>query len=627
MANGFMGKLLNVDLTSGRMTEEPLDAAICRDYVGGYGLGARLLYDRIPKGADPLGPQNVLGLLTGPLTGTPAIIGSRFVAVAKSPKTGGWGDANCGGHFGPHLKFAGFDGVLFSGISAKPVYLFVDEGRAQLLDAVDLWGLGVTALEDLLVKRHGKGIQVCSIGPAGEKLSLSACIMNDKERAAGRSGLGAVMGAKRLKCLVVRGKAAVPVHDAQKMKELRKTYLKQATGAFEVFRKYGTAGVTHDAILSGDGPVRNWGGAGTSDFPSPRGRRISDDAVVGLEGYKAYGCWHCPIACGGKVTQKDGRFPLELNGGVGHKPEYETLAMFGSNLLNDDLASIVKVNEICNNLGMDTITVGATIAYAVECCENGLIPRRQADGLDLRWGNAEAIVALTEKIGRREGFGDVLADGVWAAWQKLGRIGTEYAVHIQGEEIPAHDPKFTPGLASTYWLTATPGRHTQGGELVAGPGVPVPATDKYAYSGQAEGHHLLVAAVEVVNAAGLCLFGYLSYPFQAVLDQLSAATGEAWDMQRVVTAGTRIYTMRHAFNLREGLNPLARNMPGRIVGEPPLREGNVKGITVDYRTLAGEFLERLGWDPLTTVPSEKSLERLGMGFLVKGLAAAKTPAA
>ncbi|MCU0604859.1 MAG: aldehyde ferredoxin oxidoreductase family protein [Desulfobacterales bacterium] len=619
MANGLMGKMLNVDLTSGGITEEPLDPSICRDYVGGYGLGARLLYERIPKGADPLGPQNVLGLLTGPLTGTAAIIGSRFVAVAKSPKTGGWGDANCGGHFGPHLKFAGFDGVLFSGISAKPVYLFIDEGRAQLLDAADLWGLGVTPLEDLLVQRHGKGIQVCSIGPAGERLSLSACIMNDKERAAGRSGLGAVMGSKRLKCVVVKGKLTVPVHDAQKMKDLRKKYLKEATGAFDLFNRYGTAGITHDAILSGDGPVKNWGGAGTADFPSPRGRKISDEAVVGLEGYKRYGCWHCPIACGGRLTQKGGRFPLALNDGVGHKPEYETLAMFGSNLLNDDLASIVKVNEICNNLGLDTITVGAAIAYAIECYENGLITPEQTGGLDLRWGNAAAIVALTEKIGRREGFGEVLADGVWAAWKKLGRVGTEFAVHIQGEEIPAHDPKFTPGLATTYWLTATPGRHTQGGELVAGPGLAVSETDKYLYSGQAEGHHLLVAAVEVVNAAGLCLFGYLSYPFQAVLEQLSAATGEAWNLERIVAAGTRIYTMRHAFNLREGLNPLARNMPGRIVGEPPLTAGNVKGITVDYRTLAREFLERLSWDPRTTVPSEESLKTLGMEFLVEDL--------
>ncbi len=617
MANGYMGRLLNVDLSKGTLSEEAVDPQICRDYIGGYGIGARLLYDRIPKGADPLGPQNVLGLLTGPLTGTPAIIGSRFVAVAKSPKTGGWGDANCGGHFGPHLKFAGFDGVFFSGAAARPVYLFIDEGRAELRDAADLWGLGVTAIEDLLVKRHGKGIQVCSIGPAGEKLALTACIMNDKERAAGRSGLGAVMGSKKLKCVVVRGQMKVPVHDEPKMKDLRKHYLKQATGAFEVFNTYGTAGITHDAVLSGDGPVKNWGGAGTTDFPSPRARRISDDAVIGLDGYKAYGCWHCPIACGGKVVQRGGRFPLELNNGVGHKPEYETLAMFGSNLLNDDLPSIVKVNEICNNLGLDTITVGATIAYAIECYENGLITPRQTGGLELKWGNAGAIVALTEMIGKREGFGDVLADGVWAAWKKLGRIGTEYAVHIQGEEIPAHDPKFTPGLASTYWLTATPGRHTQGGELVAGPGLEVPATDKYSYSGQAEGHHILVAAVEVVNAAGLCLFGYLSYPFQALLDQLSAATGELWDRQRILSAGTRIYTMRHAFNLREGLNPIERNMPGRIVGEPPLKEGNVKDITVDYRTLAREFLERLGWDPRTTVPGDARLKELGMQFLVK----------
>jgi aldehyde:ferredoxin oxidoreductase len=615
MANGYMGKFLNVDLSKGTLSEEAIDPQLCRDYIGGYGLGARLLYDRIPRGADPLGPQNVLGLLTGPLTGTPAIIGSRFAAVAKSPKTGGWGDANCGGHFGPHLKFAGFDGVFFSGAASEPVYLFIEEGQAQLRDAADLWGLGVTALEDLLVQRHGKGIQICSIGPAGEKLALTACIMNDKERAAGRSGLGAVMGSKRLKCVVVKGRMSVPVHDDQKMKDLRKHYLKQATGAFDVFNKYGTAGITHDAVLSGDGPVKNWGGAGTVDFPSPRARRISDDAVIGLEGYKAYGCWHCPIACGGKVAQRNGRFPLELNNGIGHKPEYETLAMFGSNLLNDDLPSIVKVNEICNNLGIDTISVGATIAYAVECYENGLITRQQTGGLELKWGNADAIVALTEKIGKREGFGNVLADGVWAAWKKLGRIGTEYAVHIQGEEIPAHDPKLTPGLASTYWLTATPGRHTQGGELVAGPGLQVPPADKYTYSGQAEGHHILVAAVEVVNAAGLCLFGYLSYPFQAVLDQLSAATGEPWDMERVVTAGTRIYTMRHAFNLREGLNPLSRNMPGRIVGEPPLKEGNVRDITVDYRTLAREFLERLGWDTRSAVPSEESLKALGMQFL------------
>ena len=617
MANGYMGKILNVNLTGGEMQEEPLEDELCRNYIGGYGMAARLLYDRVPVGADPLGPDNILGLLTGPLTGTPAVIGSRFVAVAKSPKTaGGWGDANCGGYFGPHLKFAGFDGVLFSGIASKPVYLFINEGKAELLDADDLWGLGVTPLEDLLKERHGGDIQICSIGPAGEMLSLTACIMNDKERAAGRSGLGAVMGSKKLKAVVVKGGMKVPLHDEEKMKGLRKKLLKEATGFYEILQGYGTCGITHDAALSGDSPVKNWGGAGTVDFPSDRAKKISDDAVTALEGYKAYACWHCPIACGGKMTQKSGKFALELNNGVGHKPEYETLAMFGMNLLNDDLASIVKLNEICNNLGLDTISVGSTIGYVIECYENGLISKEDTDGLEMTWGNAEAIVSMTEKIGKREGFGDLLADGVKVAWEKLGRVGTEYAIHVNGEEVPAHDPKFTPGLASTYLLAATPGRHTQGGELLGPVGLELPEMDKYVYTGQSEAHWKLVTAMEVCNAAGLCMFGYLSYHIQAIPDQLEAVTGREFDMDEIFKVGMRIFTMRHAFSLREGINPLKHNVPGRIVGEPPFTEGNVKDVTVDYKTLAREFLELVGWDTQTTVPSEESLRKLGMDFLI-----------
>ncbi len=626
MANGYMGKILNVDLTTGRIESEALSESVCQDYIGGYGIGARLLYDRIPAGADPLGPYNILGFLTGPLTGTPAIIGSRFVAVGKSPKTaGGWGDANCGGYFGPHLKFAGFDGVLFNGIAAKPVYLLINEGQAELLDAGDLWGRGVTPLEDLLAARHGKDIQICSIGPAGEKLSLTACIMNDKERAAARSGLGAVMGSKNLKAVVVKGKMKVPLHDEDGMKELRKKYLKEATGPFTVFKKYGTAGITHDAILSGDGPVKNWAGAAAVDFPSAQSRKISDEAVIGMEAYKPYGCWRCPIACGGKLAQKSGKFALELNEGIGHKPEYETLAMFGSNLLNDDLPSIVKVNEICNNYGMDTITVAATIGYTIECYENGLITADDTDGLAMNWGNAEAIVALTEKIGRREGFGEVLADGVKVAWEKLGRKGTEYAVHVQGEEIPAHDPKCTPGLAMTYYLCATPGRHTQGGELNPAPGLELEQLDKYAYSGHAANHLKLVAVMEVCNAAGLCMFGYLSYPFQSIPDQLSAATGWEFDMDSLVETGLRIFTMRHAFNLREGINPLARNMPGRLLGDPPLSEGNVKNITVDLKTMSQEYLEFIGWDVDSTIPGDESLRKLGMEFLIDDMKKVNVP--
>ena len=617
MARGYMGRLLNVNLTTGKMEDEPLDEQLCRDYIGGYGLAARLLYERIPVGANALGPNNILGLLTGPLTGTPAVIGSRFVAVAKSPKTaGGWGDANCGGRFGPYLKFAGYDGVFFGGISQKPVYLLIDEGKAELLDASDLWGMGVSALEDALKKRHGKQAEVCSIGPSGELLALTSCIMNDKERAAGRSGLGAVMGSKKLKAVVVKGKMAVPMHDEPAMKALRKKLLKEATGFFDILHKWGTCGLTHDSALSGDSPVKNWGGAGTVDFPSARAKKISDDAVIGLDNYKPYGCWQCPIACGGKVRQKTGKYALELNNGVGHKPEYETLAMFGTNLLNDDLASIVKINEICNNMGVDTISVGGVIGYAMECYENGLLTKDDTDGLELNWGNADAIVALTEKIAKRDGFGDLLADGVRVAWEKLGRVGTEYAIHVDGEEVPAHDPRFVPGLATTYLLTSTPARHTQGGELLAAPGLDQPDKDKYEYTGWAETHWKQVTSMEVCNAAGLCMFAYLSYPIQAIPDQLKAVTGWDYGLEGMFKTGMRIYTMRNAFNLREGLNPLYRDIPGRMVGEPPLTEGNIKGVTVDYETLIEEFLKFCDWDEETTMPSEKALQDLGMEFLI-----------
>jgi aldehyde:ferredoxin oxidoreductase len=299
--------------------------------------------------------------------------------------------------------------------------------------------------------------------------------------------------------------------------------------------------------------------------------------------------------------------------------------MFGTNLLNDDLASIVKVNEICNDYGLDTISVGATVGYAIELYEHGLLTKQQTGGIELKWGNAEAIVAMTKKIARREGFGDVLADGIKRAWEKLGKVGTEFAIHVQGQEVPAHDPKFTPGLASTYLLDATPGRHTQGGELITPPDLELKEQDKYIYSGVADNHWKLVNSVHVVNAAGLCLFGYMSYPIQSLPEQLAAVTGWDFDLDEVYKTGLRIGTIRHAFNLREGHSPLTRSVPGRLVGEPPLIDGNVKGVTVDHKTLNREYLERCGWDVHTTIPSEKALRELGMDFLLKDRATWKVP--
>lgn len=304
----------------------------------------------------------------------------------------------------------------------------------------------------------------------------------------------------------------------------------------------------------------------------------------------------------------EGPFAVE-----GHKPEYETLACFGTMCLNDNLESIVKLNDICNRAGLDTISAGCSVAFAIECYENGLITKDDTDGIELTWGNAEAIVAMTEKIANRDGFGDILADGVKVAAEKIGKGSEEYAIQVGGQEVPMHDPKFTPGLAATYLLDATPARHTQGGELIApSEGVDLPEFDKTVFTGRAEFHRTLVNLMHLVNAAGLCMFGYLSMDARSIPEFMSSVTGWNFTMDDCQEVGERLATIRHAFNLREGLNPLERNVSGRIIGKPPLKAGPLKGISVDMETMAKEYLELMDWDTVTTVPSKKRLMELGL---------------
>ena len=608
MSRGYMGKLLFVDLSNGTTKEEALDEDLCRKFLGGYGIGAKVLYDRMKPGVDPLGPENILGFMTGPLTGTPALIGSRYVVVAKSPLTGGWGDANSGGYFGPALKEAGYDGVFFTGQSEKPVYLLIVEGKAELRDASGLWGKDATETDDLLKAELGKDAKFAYIGPAGEQLSLISCVMNDKGRAAGRSGLGAVMGSKKLKAIAVKGRMPVPLADEEKTRALRRQYIgtikESAFGP--ILSKYGTAGITADSAMSGDSPVKNWAGAGPTDFPTAS--KISDDAVIAYE-EKKFACWHCPIACGGHVNVRSGPFAVT----DGHKPEYETLCMFGTLTLNDNLESIIKLNDICNRAGLDTISAGAAAAFAIECYENGLLTKEDTDGLELTWGNAEAIVALTEKVGRREGIGDLLADGVQRAAQRIGKGAEQYAVHAGGQEVPAHDPKLMPGLGTTYLMDATPGRHTQGGEMIAPPGgLEVGEYDRLDYAGRGEDQAKLVNLVHVVNAAGLCLFGYIAMSAESIPEFLTAVTGWPYTMDDCLELGERIGTLRHLFNLREGLNPLDCFVHGRVIGDPPLKEGLVRDTTVDMDQMARDYLEAMDWDPKTTMPSREKLAALGL---------------
>ena len=613
MANGFMGKILWVDLSKKELRDEALDEGLGRDFLGGYGLGARILFSRQKAGVDPLGPDNILGLTTGVLTGTDALGGSRYAMVGKSPLTGGWGDANSGGNVGPYLKFSGYDAVFFTGSSDKPVYLYIDNGKAELRDAAKLWGKDSFETEDMLKEELGKGVEVACIGPSGEKVSLIAAVMNNKGRAAARSGLGAVMGSQKLKAIAVKGKMKVPVADEKKAGDMRKRHRGEMTGPVNMLRDFGTPAILGICAESDDAPTKNWAGAAVVDMPNYED--IGGGPVLERQA-KKYACWRCPVACGGHMKEGSGVYEY---GQEAHKPEYETLAMFGTNCLNSNIESIIKANDICNRYGLDTISAGAAIAFAIECYEDGIITKADTGGLEMTWGNHKSIVAMTEKMAKREGFGDLLADGVKTAAERIGKGADKYAMHIQGQEIPAHDPKFGLQWAIAYGMDATPARHCQGGEGLLPPGV-LPEYDQASFKGRGEPHKIGKCFSHAYNAAGACMFVVATLPDgDAFIESVKVITG--WDvtMDEILKTGERIANIRQAFNIREGLNARTFHIPDRIMGKPPKTVGPNPGVTLEEDAMYNEFLRAMDWDIETCRPSRKKLQELGLEDVAQAL--------
>ena len=596
MSGGYMGKILFVDLSSGAIKEETLEEKMCRDFIGGYGIGTRILYSRQKAGADPLGPENTLGLISGPLTGTLVPTGARYAAVAKSPLTGGWGDANSGGDFGPYLKFAGFDAVFFTGISPNPVYLLIDSGKAELKDAGRLWGKDTYETEDVLMAEYGKQSRVACIGPAGEKLSLVASIMTNRGSALGRSGLGAVMGSKKLKAVVARGTIEVPIADKPTVEKLRIEQIKSLGGFMEQHHKYGTGHDTYASAHSGDSPVKNWGGIGVIDLPDRAGLHYE---VFAARVERLSGCWHCPVAC--KAIMKAGEGEYKYAAGA-RRPEYETAAVFGPNCANSNTESICMVNDICNRAGIDTISAGTIIGFAIELYENGILTKKDTDGIDLKWGNHQAMVAMTEKVAKREGLGDILADGVKIAAEKIGKRAEKFAVHIGGQELGMHDPKLGspwPVAAARYQMDATPGRHT---------------SDFGPFGFRAH----------ILNLSGLCVFnGFVIMPGpendKRMVGFLNAVTGWDYTLDELLKVAERIANLRHAFNLREGISELKWPVHPRIVGKPPQTTGPLAGVTADIEAQVYWCLGALDWDRVTTKPSKAKLLSLGLDDVAKDL--------
>ena len=483
-----MGKVLRVDLTAGTTAVEQIPDEVYEAVLSGKGLGAWYLYKNIPAGADPLGPDNILGFCSGALTGTGAFMTGRFTVVCKSPLTGGWGDANCGGVFSPAIKQCGYDAIFISGISEKPVYLYCDNKGAEIRDASEYWGLDAVEAEDRLrAANEGKKIpRIAVIGQAGENLSLISGICNEGGRIAGRSGVGAVMGSKKLKAVVLAGSRPMPCADPEAVKALSKELGRKihkikvpkglggslalggmAMGAGPsipldgsltpmLFKHWGTPSNTPMAVTSGDGPLKNWGAGPSEAGGLKMALAYNPEKINKIEEAK-YHCYSCPLGCGGRLDISGIDYSEFYET---HKPEYETLEAFGPLCVNYDLNSVLYLNELLNRSGLDSISAGNTVAWAIECYENGILTKEQTDGLELTWGNFEAEIELIKKMIAREGFGNDLADGVKRASEKYG--GKEYAMHVGGQEPGMHDTRNDPQLGIHMVAEPAPGKHTIG---------------------------------------------------------------------------------------------------------------------------------------------------------------------
>ena len=607
MMGGYNNKMLFVNLTQGELEERKVPEEMVTNFIGGYGLGAKILYEMMPAGADPLGPDNVLGFIPGPAPGTRALFSGRYTLVHKSPVTGGWNDANSGGYFGPELKKAGYDAVFISGISDKPVYLWIKDGQAEIKDASHLWGMDAKETWAALKEETGdERVRIVAIGPSGERMSYLACPINDGHRAPGRGGGGAVMGSKKLKAIAVRGSGEIPVANPERILEINKSVvaMMREHPAWERWSEYGTTGITEASTLSGDCAVKNWAGAGIIDFGEESAHKLSG-AVLDKYKTKKYACHNCPLGCGAEYEVNTGRWPL----GATERPEYETSGAFGPALLCDEEDALLKANEICNRYGLDTISAGMTIAWAMECYDRGILSKKDLDDIDLTWGNGEAIVALLQKMADGEGCGAILANGSAFAAREWGK-GEEYLQTASGIEIPMHDPRLGPGLARTYQFDPTPGRHVKGGIGLGQLGLP--PEEKYVYEGTGEADLGATTFQEVLNCLGFCMFaGSVGVTAQAFYDYAQAIIGIPFSAEDCFNTGLRILNMRQAFNLREGITPADCSISDRVIGKPPLKEGPVANVTLDEKQLARNFFAAADWDMETGKPSLKSLRKLG----------------
>lgn len=604
---GHIGKVLYIDLDDHSYVVRDLNPEWARDFLGGPALGARYLYDLMPANTPVFAPESVIGFVTGPTNGTRSFMGGRYTVVSKSPVTGGFNDASSGGNFGPYLRKSGYDAVFVRGISKAPVYVFIDDGDVQFRDATALWGKTTLETEAALKADIGdKDFCAALIAPAGERLSHMAAVMNDGHRAAARGGSGAVMGSKKLKAVVCRGSHTVPVKNPGQVTDINKSWSEFMEGPagnmVKGWMEYGTTLAYPSCVRTSDAGIKNWGGTPEDlDFDT-QVKPLTGPEMDGLYKKRKYACNSCQIGCGAEYHIKDDKNDFESA-----RPEYETLAGFGSMLLNDDAVSVNKCNLLCNEYGYDTISFGGTLAWLTECYENGLFTIDELDGIDLRWGNTEAIVEMAMRICEQKGIGKTLGDASVKAAEHFGR-GFEFLCVAGGIEPGHHCARNNPAMARTFTFDPTPGRHVKGGRGVR-LGMLAPE-EKYSYENTGEADKLGVASAEYDNLSGHCHFAMLMAP-GAKYKYLEAITGESRTEEDWVNTGLRSFTIRSAFSLREGLRRKDCTISDRNIGIPAMTAGPHKGVTIDIEKLGDNFYEAMGWDVKTGVPKKEFFENIG----------------
>jgi aldehyde:ferredoxin oxidoreductase len=610
MGDGYQGKILRVDLTNEKITTEPLKKEWAKQFIGGKGLGARYLIEELKPGTDPMSPDNILSVWTGPLVGTMVPLTGRYVVVTKSPLTGTFLDSYAGGFFGSELKYTGFDGVIIKGKAKKLSYLWITNGKAEIRDAKNLAGKDTYQTEELIRKETGeRWARVAAIGPAGEKLALISSVTSDLTRNAGRGGTGAVFGSKNLKAIAVKGSMGVEVQDMDRFLGMAKEMILK-----DVVENPDHAGMITDGTpilvaMSNDAgilPTKHWR---TGVFEDSKG--IDSEAVKSRVLVRKKACFDCAIACGTYAKVNTGIF----KGAATEGPEYETLGLCGSNCGIKNVEAVVKFVEDCDRYGLDSISAGNVVGMAMDLYEKGVLTKKDTGGLDLRFGNEEAYAKMPRLIANREGIGNILADGAKRAGKKIGKGAEKSVMEVKGMEYPAYDPRGTIGMALAYATSDRGACHLRAWPVAAdayGSGDPWNPEGKAATCVEDQ------TRTSVKWSFIFCDFYSVNFPNMA--KYYSAVTGVDSSEEHLRQVGRRIWNLTRAFNVREGFTRKDDTMPERIEKEP-LPAGKPKGHTVprkDFERMLSEYYKLWNWDDQGR-PTKKALEEAGLGDIVKKL--------